>query len=79
MFNQAEETDLESVACAWLNHEVVSHSLTETTLGQPWYQNFPVTRKNHLYIGKFLAVLAESAARICCNFSLQVEFSQSPV
>ena len=68
MYNKAEESTglleveeeslLENVACAWLNHEVVIQGALDfpnVNQTQPWYQNFPVTRKNHLYIGRILS------------------------
>ena len=52
-----EESLLEKVACDWLKHEVVIQGALDfpnVNQTQPWYQNFPVTRKNHLYIGRIL-------------------------
>ena len=48
---------LERVACDWLNHECKKHGLDHFSLNQsapkqPWHQNFPVTQRNHLYIGR---------------------------
>ena len=68
MFNEAklnnagaEEKEgpdlIERVACDWLNHECAKHgsdhfSLNESAAKQPWHENFPVTQRNLLYIGK---------------------------
>ena len=75
MFNEAEdgESHMEDVACAWLNHEVVSHSLDhfsqeKTEYTQPWYRNFPVTRKNHLYIGMITLKSELSFIQHCFHF-----------
>ena len=47
----------ERVACQWLKHECQKHgadhfSLNQSSPKQPWYQNFPVKQRNHLYIGR---------------------------
>ena len=49
---------LERVACEWLKHECQKHGADHFNLSAPklpWYQNFPVKKRNHLYIGMMWA------------------------
>lgn len=41
---------LSEVACQWLNHN--TSIMDNKDIRRPWFQNFPVTDRNKLFIGK---------------------------
>ena len=68
MFNKAatEEDDdgkdketMRSVACDWLNHDIEIPVIDydhQQIQRQAWADNFPVTVRNQLYIGRFQCI-----------------------
>ena len=83
MFNEArnrnetveKEDLLETVACAWLNHECDSHGLDHFGLKKPWYQNFPVNLRNYFYIGRLTHAFHFHEYSWTKNFSLKQYFN----
>ena len=54
-----EEERMQRVACAWLNHDIeipVIDYDNHQVQRQAWADNFPVTVRNQLYIGKFVQI-----------------------
>ena len=54
-----EEERMQRVACAWLNHDIETPVIdydNHQVQRQAWADNFPVTVRNQLYIGRFVQI-----------------------